>query len=53
MRWPQITMVALYALSLGLNLANHGKPRPPYSFWSAAIATAIEIGILVAGGFFS
>jgi len=50
---PQILMIAIYMLSLGINLAEHGKPRAgTYNFWSALIATAIAFAILIWGGFF-
>ena len=49
----QIIMVALYALSLGLYLANHGKPKEgKYSFWTALFSTGLQIFILYMGGFF-
>lgn len=52
MGWPQITLIVLMALSLGVTLANHGKPREPYSFGIALVSTAIFWGLLYAGGFF-
>ena len=51
--WPQITYLTLTALGLGFALANDGKPRTPYSFGSSLFATALSIGLLWAGGFFS
>lgn len=50
----QIIYVALLMLSLGISLAKHGEPRDDkYSFGASFIATAIQIAILYAGGFFS
>lgn len=50
---PQILMIAIYMLSLGMHLAGHGKPRAgAYNFWSALIATAIVFALLIWGGFF-
>jgi hypothetical protein len=53
MRIPQILIIALYTLSLGIHLAKDGEPRDgTYSFLSAFIATAIAFAILIWGGFF-
>lgn len=53
MRWPQITLIALYALGLGITLSKEGEPRDPYDFWSTLIATGIQVALLAFGGFFS
>jgi hypothetical protein len=50
---PQIVWIALIAMALGLNFAMHGKPREPHHFGYAAVAAAIQGGILYWGGFFS
>lgn len=53
MRWPQITMIILLAVSLGINLANDGKPKDEkYSFGITVISTIIQVFILKAEGFF-
>ena len=53
MRIPQILMIALYMLSLGIYLAKDGEPKGgTYSFWTAFVATAIIFAILIWGGFF-
>jgi hypothetical protein len=53
MRIPQILIIALYTLSLGICLAKDGEPRDgTYNFGSALIATAIIFAILIWGGFF-
>ena len=50
---PQIIMIALYVMSLGLCAVKHNKPREDkYNFWAALIGTAINITILKCGGFF-
>ena len=50
---PQIIVVAWYALSLGVNLANHGKKREDkYSFWSSLIVCVLLFALLKWGGFF-
>jgi hypothetical protein len=54
MQLPQIIMIALLAMSLGVYLANHGKPKTgEYNFWVGVIATAIQTALLVWGGFFN
>ena len=52
MRWPQITMIVIFAMGLGISMVQHGKPQPPTNFWVRLLATAIDLGILIAGGFF-
>ena len=54
MKAPQILTIVLFAMSLGLSLARHGKPKKgKENFWAALIAAAMEIGLLIWGGFFS
>ena len=54
MGWPQWTMLALFAVGLLFAANQHGKPRTDkYNFWGAVIGSAIQFGILFAGGFFS
>ncbi|UWG96827.1 hypothetical protein LPY66_18410 [Dehalobacter sp. DCM] len=50
---PQIIYIVLIALSLGINIAEHGKPRSNNNAWYAVISAAITTGILIWGGFFS
>lgn len=51
---PQIIIIIIYGLNLGINLAKNGEPRESnYSFGIALVATAIEAGLLYWGGFFS
>lgn len=50
---PQITIIVLYALSLGVNLANHGEKREgKYNFWSSLIVCILLFTLLKSGGFF-
>jgi len=51
MKTPQIVLIALYSLSLGISMAKHGKPREPYNFWTSFLAVIIEVAILWWGGF--
>lgn len=51
---PQIIMIILFAMDLGLNLAKHGENKEgKYNFWIALISVIIEFFILYCGGFFS
>lgn len=50
---PQFILSVIYAMSLGLSLANHGKPKEGYeNFWTTLIATTLVFGLLSWGGFF-
>ena len=52
MRAPQIIMIVIYGLNLGISLTRHGEPKRGYeSFWITLIGTAISYGILRWGGF--
>lgn len=54
MAWPQITMIVLLALSLGVNLADHGKPKDgEHNFTHSLVSVAIFSTLLYCGGFFS
>jgi len=50
---PQIILIALYALSLGLHLAKHGERHiGRYNFFITLISCTIEMLLLKWGGFF-
>ena len=51
MKAPQIVLIVLYSLSLGISMSKHGKPREPYNFWTSFLAVIIEVAILWWGGF--
>jgi soluble lytic murein transglycosylase-like protein len=54
MGWPQITVIILFAIGLGVELAKHGKPRTgKHSFWWSLFGNVITIWLLWCGGFFS
>ncbi len=54
MGWPQITIIVLGAMSVGLHLAKDGQPRTgKYSFFLSAFTVGTEMYVLHAGGFFS
>jgi len=49
---PQLILLGLLFMSLGIGLAKHGEPRSPYSFWDNLISFIIMVGLLIWGGFF-
>ena len=50
----QIIFTALLIMSLGIHLANHGKPKEGnYSFGMAFVSCAIQFVLLYFGGFYS
>lgn len=54
MGWPQITIIVLVALSVGINLALHGKPRTgTHSVWVGLFGAALTVVPLYYGGFFT
>ena len=53
MRAPQITLIVLYCISLGINLSEHGKPKQgKNNVFTSIVALIIQISILTWGGFF-
>lgn len=54
MKWPQIAIIVLFAMSFALNAAKHGQERDgEYNVVSACFVIAIWASILWAGGFWS
>ena len=54
MRWPQITVIVIMAINLGINLVMHGKPKKEdYNFFKECINDAILIVLLIYGGFWT
>ena len=50
---PQILYIVILALGLGITLAKHGEPREDkYNFFNTLFGAAIQIGLLILGGFF-
>lgn len=51
---PQLLLLALYVLSLGIHLAQHGQPKKGNeSFPAGFVAVALQVGLLYWGGFFN
>lgn len=51
---PQILIIVLYTLSLGMEIQQHGKPKEGnVNAGSSFLACAIIGGLLYWGGFFS
>ncbi|GAA0083139.1 hypothetical protein [Clostridium sp. CTA-6] len=54
MGMPQIILIILSTLSLGIVMSRHGQPREDkYNFFTNLISTGIVIGLLIWGGFFN
>ena len=54
MGWPQWLWLGLMGVALLLAAHKHGTPRTGLnSFWASLFAAAIEIALLLAGGFFA
>ena len=49
---PQAILLALYFMSLVINCVNDGEQSTMY-WWASAISTAVELALLMWGGFFS
>ena len=50
---PQIILLALWGISLGVAIAQHGQPKKgTESAWNSIIGLAIVAPILYWGGFF-
>lgn len=50
---PQIVMLALLFIGIGIGLSDHGKPKTgENSFWSVLIGQVLLFSILWWGGFF-
>lgn len=51
--WPQITLIVLSAISLGVHLVKHGQPKDEnYNVVVHLISIAITYSLLYAGDFF-
>lgn len=51
---PQIILIGLYAMSLGISMSNHGKPKTgKENFGSTLVGIVLTFGLLYWGGFFN
>lgn len=54
LHWPQVTLLVLMVLGLGVSLARNGQYRhEKYSFGFDVVAKAILLFLLFKGGFFN
>lgn len=53
MGWPQIAMIALMAAGGTIYLVKHGEDKGTFNFFTWLVAAALELWILIAGGFFN
>lgn len=51
MKIPQILVIGILAMSLGIKLADASGKGESRGFWIGVISTAIWIGLLTWGGF--
>ena len=55
MKAPQMIMIVILCLDLGINLAKHGEDRTgasaKYNFWTTLIGNILMAAILYWGGF--
>lgn len=50
---PQIILICIWAVAVGIGLTEHGKPKEgKYSVFTTLIGIAINTGLLYWGGFF-
>lgn len=50
---PQIIYIVLVAISWTVHSMKHGQPRDGYNVGWATVNTAVAVGLLYWGGFFS
>ena len=53
MRWPQITLIIITTLGLGIDIAQHGNTRSESNFFITLLSTIILYFLLIVGGFFN
>ena len=53
MKAPQIIMIIIMAMNLGINLVKNGEPKnETYSFPVSLVSVVVNVGLLIWGGFF-
>ena len=51
--WPQLTMIVLYAIGIGIAIAKNGEPKNEnHNAFTVILASALGLWILYMGGFF-
>ena len=51
---PQMIMIILFCLGIGIEMSRHGQQRnDKYNFFTSLVAVGIQVGILIWGGFFN
>ena len=54
LHWPQLAVVILMVLGLGISLVQHGDSKTGReSFWTSLVSAAVTIWLLYEGGFFT
>ena len=53
MEWPQIILISIVFLNLGVRAAKHGEPRGDHNVGVAIIDVALLFSLLWWGGFFN
>ena len=48
---PQMIMICLMSVSIGVGLAKHGQPREPHNLMVDAVSAAITFPLLWWGGY--
>lgn len=58
MGWPQVTVIVLWAISIGIHIAKHGQPMADssgaphkFDFFTRSIGVGLWCWLLWAGGF--
>jgi high-affinity Fe2+/Pb2+ permease len=52
MKWPQITLIVLWALNIGMTMREHGKSKiEKANVWTTLFSLAIVATLLYYGGF--
>jgi len=52
--WPQVTVLVLMLIGLGINMAEHGEEKTEKkNFWVRLLSAGLTFWLLYVGGFFS
>jgi len=54
MHAPQIIIICLIVLGVGIDIERHGKPKEgTYNFWLSLFGVAVTVALLWWGGYFA